>query len=161
MIGDVADKVLVEFETDVALFEGLVQRVEAFIDAQKRAENDIVERSAKLIEERERDEIARVLAAQEIERRLEPRAWVPPPVREMLEEGWVSALAAAQRSDGEASPAWHGLLQTMDTLLWSVEPKASAEDRKRLITILPGMLRSLNEGMERAGFPEDRRDTFF
>jgi hypothetical protein len=160
MIEEVVDKVLEEFETDVALFENLLARVEAFIDAQKRAENDIVERSAKLIEERERDEIARVIAAQEIGRRLEPRAWVPVAVRDMLEEAWVGALACAQRTEGEGSTAWHGLLRTMDDLLWSVEPKANADDRKRLITILPAMLRDLHEGMERAAYPEDRRTAF-
>ena len=160
MIEEVVDKILEEFETDVALFAGLVARVEGFIEAQKRAENDIVERSAKLIEERERDEIARVIAAQEIERRLEPRAWVPPVVRDMLEDAWVGALASAQRAEGEGSPAWHGMLRTMDDLLWSVEPKAAAEDRKRLITILPAMLRSIHDGLERAGFPEDRCDVF-
>ncbi|MFZ3321218.1 MAG: DUF1631 family protein, partial [Usitatibacter sp.] len=160
MIEEVVDKVLEEFETDVALFENLVARVDAFIEAQKRAENDIVERSAKLIEERERDEIARVIAAQEIARRLEARAWVPAPVRDMLEEAWVGALACAQRTEGEGSAAWHGVLRTMDDLLWSVEPKANADDRKRLITILPAMLRELHGGMERAAFPEDRRIAF-
>jgi hypothetical protein len=160
MIEEVVDKVLEEFETDVALFESLVARVEAFIEAQKRAENDIVERSAKLIEERERDEIARVVAAQEIARRLEARAWVPAPVREMLEYAWVGALASAQRSEGEGSPAWHALLRTMEDLLWSVEPKSSADDRKRLITILPGMLRDLGMGMERGEYPQDRRMMF-
>jgi hypothetical protein len=160
MIEEVVDKVLEEFETDVSLFEGLATRVEAFIEAQKRAENDIVERSAKLIEERERDEIARVIAAQEIARRLEARAWAPATVREMLEDAWVGALASAQRSDGEGSAAWHGMLRTMDDLLWSVEPKTSADDRKRLITILPSMLRELGEGMDRAAYPEESRTMF-
>ncbi len=160
MIEEVVDKVLEEFETDVALFESLVARVEAFIEAQRRAENDIVERSAKLIEERERDEIARVVAAQEIARRLEARTWVPTPVRDMLEDAWVGALASAQRTEGEGSAAWHGLLRTMDDLLWSVEPKASADDRKRLITILPAMLRDIGLGMERGAYPADRRMMF-
>ena len=160
MIEEVVDKVLEEFETDLVLFESLAARVEAFIEAQKRAENDIVERSAKLIEERERDEIARAIAAQEIARRLEARAWVPAPVREMLEEAWVGALASAQRSEGEGSPGWHALLRTMDDLLWSVEPKASAEDRKRLITILPAMLRDIGHGMERGSYAQERRIRF-
>ena len=127
MIEEVVDKVLEEFETDVALFENLVARVDAFIEAQKRAENDIVERSAKLIEERERDEIARVIAAQEIARRLEARAWVPAPVRDMLEEAWVGALACAQRTEGEGSAAWHGVLRHHGRL--AVERGAQGERR--------------------------------
>jgi len=49
---------------------------------------------------------------------------------------------------------------TMEDLLWSVEPKASAEDRKRLITMLPGMLKHLHAGMERGELSEERRSAF-
>jgi hypothetical protein len=160
MIAGVVERVLAEFETDIALFEALAQRVEAFIEEQRRAETEIVERSARLIEERERDEIARVLAEEEVARRLEARAWVPQPVREMLDETWVRALARVQRSDGEGSLAWQSLLTTMEDLLWSVEPKPIPDDRKRLVAMLPAMLRRIHEGMERGELAEDRRGVF-
>ena len=160
MITEVVDTVLAEFDTDIALFERLAARVEAYIEAQKRAERDIVERSAKLIEEREREEVARAIAGSEIGRRLEARAWVPAPIRDMLSDAWVRALARVQRSEGEGSNAWHGLLRTMDDLLWSVEPKASPDDRKRLITMLPGMLRELQSGMELGQLVDEGRNAF-
>ncbi|HST00591.1 MAG TPA: DUF1631 family protein, partial [Usitatibacter sp.] len=160
MITEVVDTVLAEFDTDIALFERLAARVEAYIEAQKRAERDIVERSAKLIEEREREEVARAIAGSEIGRRLEARTWVPAPIRDMLSDAWVRALARVQRSEGEGSNAWHGLLRTMDDLLWSVEPKVSADDRKRLITMLPGMLRELQSGMELGQLVDEGRNAF-
>jgi len=160
MITEVVDTVLAEFDTDIALFERLAARVEAYIEAQKRAERDIVERSAKLIEERERDEVARAIAASEIGRRLEARTWVPVPIREMLTDCWVRALAGVQKTEGEGSTGWHALLRTMDDLLWSVEPKVSADDRKRLITMLPAMLRELQQGMARAALAEEARNAF-
>lgn len=160
MITEVVDTVLAEFDTDIALFERLATRVEAYIEAQKRAERDIVERSAKLIEEREREELARAIAGSEIARRLEARTWVPAPIRDMLGDAWVRALARVQRSEGEGSSPWHALLRTMDDLLWSVEPKVSPDDRKRLITMLPGMLRELQGGMESGEFSEEARNAF-
>ena len=160
MITEVVDTVLAEFDTDIGLFERLAARVEAYIEAQKRAERDIVERSAKLIEERERDEVARAIAASEIGRRLEARTWVPLPIRDMLTDCWVRALAGVQKTEGEGSTGWHALLRTMDDLLWSVEPKVSADDRKRLITMLPAMLRELQQGMERAALAEEARNVF-
>jgi len=160
MISEVVDTVLAEFETDIGLFERLAARVEAYIEAQKRAERAIVERSAKLIEEREREELSRAIAAAEIARRLEPRTWVPAPIRDMLTDGWMRALARVQRSDGEGSAPWHALLRTMDDLLWSVEPKVSPDDRKRLITMLPAMLRELQDGMDRAELADAARNTF-
>jgi hypothetical protein len=160
MIEGVVDRVLAEFETDLALFEEMAQRVAAFIEQQKSAEGAIVERSARLIEERERDEIAREVAEQEVARRVESRAGVPPAVREMLNETWAQALARVHRSDGEGSAVWQAMLLTMEDLLWSVEPKVAAEDRKRLITMLPGMLRALQEGFERGGLDDHRRTVF-
>ena len=160
LIEGVVQSVLTEFDTDLALFEKLVARVEAFIEERKKAESSVVERSARLIEERERGEIARVVAEEEVARRLELRAWVAPPVREMLADAWVRALAQVQSTEGEGSPAWRALLQTMDDLLWSIEPKVAAEDRKRLVTMLPAMLKSLDEGLERATVGEAARDAF-
>jgi hypothetical protein len=160
LIEEVVDRVLEEFETDITLFETLAARVSAFIEERKNAETDVVERSALLMEERERDEIARLVAEDEVARRLAARAWVPPPVRDMLEETWVRAVARAQRAEGEKSPASQALLMTMDDLLWSVEPKASPDDRKRLITMLPGMLKNLHEGMDRGELAADGQDTF-
>jgi hypothetical protein len=160
MIEGVVDRVLAEFETDLALFEEMAQRVAAFIEQQKSAEGEIVERSVRLIEERERDEIARELAEQEVARRLESRAWVPPAVREMLNETWVRAMSRVHRSDGEGSAAWKAMLLNMEDLLWSVEPKVTADDRKRLITMLPGMLRTLHEGLERGELDASGRAIF-
>jgi hypothetical protein len=48
----------------------------------------------------------------------------------------------------------------MDDLLWSVEPKVSPDDRKRLVVMLPGMLRQLHHGLVRGGLPEPRREAF-
>ncbi len=160
MIEGVVDRVLAEFETDLALFEEMAQRVAAFIEQQKSAEGVIVERSARLIEERERDEIAREVAEQEIGRRLESRAGVPPAVREMLNETWVRSLARVHRSEGEGSAAWQAMLLGMEDLLWSVEPKVTPDDRKRLITMLPGMLRTLHEGLVRGELDAKGRGAF-
>jgi hypothetical protein len=160
MIESVVNRVLAEFETDLALFEEMAQRVAAFIEEQKSAEGAIVERSARLIEERERDEIAREVAELEIGRRLESRAGVPLAVREMLNETWVRALVRVHRSEGEGSSAWQAMLLGMEDLLWSVEPKVTPDDRKRLITMLPGMLRTLHEGLVRGELDAKGRGAF-
>ena len=159
-IAGTVDKVLSDFDTDLGLFESLCDGVAAFIQDQQRVESGIVERSARAIEERERAGIALALAEEEVERRLAPRAWVPAPVREMIVEAWVPALASAQRTEGEGSVAWNGLLATMEDLLWSVEPKTTAEERKRLVTLLPAMIKSLQEGMARGELAEERRNAF-
>ena len=160
LIGSVVDRVLAEFDTDLQLFESLVAQVEAFIEEQEAVEDDIVRRSAQLIESREREEIARLVAEEEVERRLGARSWVPLPVRGMLMQSWTRAFAAVQVTEGEGSPAWQGLVNTMEDLLWSVEPKVNADDRKRLVTMLPAMLRQIHEGLTRARMSDADRDVF-
>jgi hypothetical protein len=160
LVENVVDHILENFDTDLKLFESMVGRVEKFIEEQGVAEAEIVTRSARLIEAREREEIARLVGEEEVSRRLVARVWLPSAVREMLLDTWVTALASVHLAEGEGSPAWHALVHTMDDLLWSVEPKASAEDRKRLVVMLPGMLKRIHHGLARAAMPESARDSF-
>src|SRR5262249_43784885 len=131
LIESVVAQVLADFETDVGLFETQAARVAAFIEEQKRGDNEIVDRSARHIEEREREEIARVVATEEVERLIETHARVPVPVAQMLRDVWTTVLARTYRIEGEGSAMWTAQLETATDLLWSVEPKAQPEDRKR------------------------------
>jgi hypothetical protein len=160
MIDGVVDRVLDQFESDVSLFETLAAEVAGFLEARERVEDDIVQRSAHLVEARERREIAEAVAQSEVSRRLEARAWVPPAVRDMLLDAWARALAAVFLVEGEGSAPWQRLVLAMEDLLWSVEPKAAPEDRKRLLAMLPSMLREIQAGMQRAGMSEAERDAF-
>jgi hypothetical protein len=85
---------------------------------------------------------------------------VPGIVREMLNDTWVRALAKVHVTEGEGSPRWHALVATMSDLLWSVEPKVVAEDRKRLVTMLPGMLKQVQDTLTRGEMSTERRAIF-
>ncbi len=159
LVESVVQRILAEFDTDLALFESQLARVEEFIEERKRAEDQIVERSARLVEERERVEIARAFAEDEVERRLAVSPWVPLVVRDMLGTAWVRALASA-RGDGENSPAWQAHVKTMEDLVWSVEPKVQADDRKRLVAMLPALIKRLLEGLRRSEMEQAGRDAF-
>jgi len=161
LVEGVVATVLTEFESDLALFATQVARVEAFIAERRDVEASLVERSTRLLEERERREAAMGQARCEAERRIEGRAWVPAAVREMLTGPWVVALAEALLEQGVAGEPWQELVKAMDELVWSVEPKSAPEDRKRLVSTLPGMLARIAKGMERAGMTREARDAFF
>ena len=149
LVERVVQRVLDEFVTDQQVFEKVAGDVAAFIDERHREEAGLVERSARLIEEREREEDARLAAHDAVTRRLGAREWVPPVVRAMLQQTWIAALARVHRTEGEQSATWQELVATAEELLWSVEPKHDADDRKKLVTMLPGMLKRLHAGMER------------
>ena len=160
MIDGVVDRVLANFDSDFLLFDALAAEVAQFLLGRQRLEEDIVQRSAQLVEARERREIAEAVACAEVNRRLDLRPWVPPPVRDMLLGEWAAALAAVVLSEGEGSSAWRRLVLAMEDLLWSVEPKALPDDRKRLLAMLPAMLREIHFGLQRSGATDERRDGF-
>ena len=159
LVESVVQRVLDEFETDLAVFETQLKRVDEFIEERKRAEEQIVERSARLVEERERVEIARAFVEDEVERRLAVSPWVPAVVRDMLGTAWVDALVAA-RSEGEGSSAWQRYVKTFEDLVWSVEPKVQADDRKRLVAMLPALIKSIVEGLRRSQMDDAERTAF-
>ncbi|MCW5592230.1 MAG: DUF1631 domain-containing protein [Burkholderiales bacterium] len=159
-LGHVVGRVLAEFDDELALFSELAAEMEAFLAGQDEAEEAIVARTARLVEERERREIARVLAEDEVDRRLAAREGVPEAVRAMLGDAWVRTLARAHVEHGEDSEPWRSLVDTMDELLWSVEPKARAEDRRRLVAGIPALVASLQSGLVRAGVDQAMRDAF-
>jgi hypothetical protein len=159
-LGHVVGRVLAEFDDDLCLFTELADEMEAFLARQDAAEDAIAARTARLVEERERREIARILAEEEVDRRLAAREWVPEAVHAMLEDAWVRSLAKTHLEHGEGSAPWRSMLDTMDELLWSVEPKASAEDRRRLVAGIPALVAGLQAGLAGAGVEEAMRDAF-
>jgi hypothetical protein len=151
--------VLEEFDTDLELFEKQVARVNAFIVQQGRAEAEVVERSR----------VHRGARARRDRPHRRRRGGRAPPAGSRLGAAAGTRHAAgavgprARRghlAEGEGSPAWQSLLHAMDDLLWSVEPKSTPDERKRLVVMLPGMLRRLHEGFARAALPDAERDQF-
>lgn len=157
---DVVHGILGDFDIDMALFASMAAMVETYAAANEEADAHLVQRASFIVEARERRDAARATGAAEVMRRLQARAFVPAPVREMLAHDWVNALADVSLAEGEGTPAWHRLVLTMEDLLWSVEPKAAAADRRRLITSLPAMIAEVGEGLARAGTPPARRVAF-
>jgi hypothetical protein len=48
----------------------------------------------------------------------------------------------------------------MDDLIWSIKPKHTLEERKRLVAMQPTLLSNLRSGMERLSVPATERDDF-
>ena len=154
-------RVLDEFDTDVALFATLVGELDVFLAGESQAEDALVQRAARLMEAREREEIARLAAEAQVDARIAARDHVAEPVRVMLEDAWARALARVGAAEGEGSPRWNVLLETVDELLWSLDPKATAEDRRRLVNGLPSLLATLHEGLALAEVDDETREAFF
>jgi hypothetical protein len=148
------------FDAELAPFDAAADRLAGFLAARTRAEDEGARPLIQAIAQREAADAPRRAAQEEVVRRLRARLWVPAPVRTMLLGAWARALAADYREHGEGSAVWHERVRTMDDLLWSVEPKASPEGRRRLGGILPALIQALVQGLRRAEAGESERDDF-
>jgi len=74
-----------------------------------------------------------------------------------LRHTWVRVIACGYDAGGENGPAWQAGVNTLEELLWSVEAKPTPEQRARLRTLLPDLLRKLDAGMAQVALPHAAR----
>lgn len=71
---------------------------------------------------------------------------------------WPEVLAHALINDGEQADTTRGLLTVVPDLLASLAPLRSEDDRRRLVTAVPGLVQRLQQGMARIATPPSQRD---
>ena len=72
-------------------------------------------------------------------------------LRRFLLGPWSQLLAESILQSGESGEPTLRYTQTVDDLLWSLNPPAHPASRQRLVKLLPGLLAQLHEGMARVG----------
>jgi len=144
MCAALVERVLGEFDQDISLFEDLLAELDGYLEKERNRAYLEEEKSTRLVQGKERLQLARQLAHKEVERRTGSTV-LPPFVNHFLEQYWQNLLLVRFMVDGEESILWKQALATMDNLVWSVRPKGAAE-RERLVKLLPGLLASLRAG---------------
>lgn len=156
----IVDRVHGEFDTDVTLFEQMIVEFEEFLRARETANADIIEQSARAMHEREKREMARLVAQAECEQRAS-QADLPAPVAAILKGPWSRVLERVYLRDGGRNARFLEALETAEQLVWSVTPKVDASQRRDLVAALPLLLRRLQEGLDIASVEKEDRDRFF
>lgn len=159
-VDDLIQRVLNDFNDDVGIFAELMQDLEQYLVAEKKRTDELTGFSARIVHHREQQEIARIMAHEEIRRRIHT-PMLPEVIGSFLIGCWEAVLAAGYAQAGEEGSPWNQSLETMDKLIWSVAPKRVAEDRKQLVSLLPGLLKRLQDGMTQVSLPDAERDQFF
>lgn len=119
-----------------------------------------LEQSQRVAEERSQRESARATAEAAVVARTADHP-LPPEVRQMLEQTWPQVMMRAFARGGEESPAWQEAISTVEELVWSLAPKTTSDERNRMLSVLPHLLRRLQEGINTVGLDPATRDRFF
>ena len=158
-VESIVHTVLDEFADDIWLFDRLRQDLERFLaDEERRAEANI-QSSAEEVNQRDRQQIALVVARAEIERRLEMQP-APSFLAAFLRDKWIGTVTQLYLSAGEDSDAWTAALSMLDDIIWSVQPKRHADDRKKLVAMLPHLLKRLHAGLQNVVWEPGQREQF-
>jgi hypothetical protein len=155
----IIEVVLDGFDKDTEIFSSQLAALRAFLAAEEAQVTETASRLRSEVELEERRALAGELVEGEIQRH-EGRPDLPDLIRDFLDRIWRVVLTDAYVRSGETGQAWKDATATMDDLAWSVIPKASAEERRRLLELLPGLLAGLRRGLAAVDM-EEEWDGFF
>ncbi|HQU16518.1 MAG TPA: DUF1631 domain-containing protein [Gammaproteobacteria bacterium] len=151
-------RVLQEFESDVTIFEAVLEEFMAATTVSEPASQAVEDAGAP--PPRDPVELARERVREEVLQRIGSRE-IPARVMALLRDAWAEVLTEVLLTDGVDSAAWRNGLEVVDRVLWSIAPKAGYEERKRLIDAIPGLLRGLREGLVRVSVSSKELSAYF
>jgi hypothetical protein len=156
-------RVLTEFENDLALFVDLLREFTEFLFESEQQAQVRVEPVAEQERTGESWEQALEQADELIHERIQALSAeqaVAPFLLPFLTTQWREVMARAWMDEATRAENYAQATKTMEQLIWSIQPKTSAEERRELVAILPDMVRHLNLGLDTIEWNGKPRATF-
>ncbi|MDQ2078300.1 DUF1631 domain-containing protein [Marinimicrobium sp. ABcell2] len=147
----VVQTVLSDFETDMGIFERLLQDFRAFLEKDKRRAQILEQRTldaedGKARSERARAEVNVALA------RITEGVQVPVEAEQLLREAWANVMFITCLKQGADGEAWQQVCEIAEQLVWSVSAPMDKNNRKELLRVVPRLLPKLRAGLEGISF---------
>jgi len=155
----VVQQVQERFDRDLGLFDQLLGEFDAFIAEMPTREADPVARAKRALEEAEKREVLIINTTIQVRRAFE-HVELEQYLRDFLVGPWVQALVNATLRDEQTPGFSKAFRQVIHDMVWSVQPKMSADERKRLVALIPVMTRVLRDGMSMIQMTESEQQNF-
>ncbi len=159
-VEQIVQSILSKYEDGLDVFTDALRDFQAYLAEEKQLSDQLTSRSAQFLRNREQLEIGRVVAHDTVMASLLDQP-TPQPIRDFLLGHWENRLARLHADKGESSPEWQDGVTTMSELLWSLTPKTDKDERRKLIDLLPRLLKRLDAGIQALGLDKTLRDAFF
>lgn len=153
-------EVLQKFDKDVAIFEKLLGEFENFVGDISPRDSDPVARAKRALEEAEKREILAINTTIQVRRAFE-KVELEPYLRDFLIGPWVQVLVTATLRDEQTPGFSKRFREAIHDMVWSVQPKASADDRRRLVELIPNLSRVMRDGLALIRMAEREQNEFF
>jgi hypothetical protein len=152
--------VLEKFDKDISIFEKLLAEFDNFVGEVSPRDNDPVSRAKRALEEAEKREILAINTTIQVRRAFE-RVELEPYLREFLIGPWVQVLVTATLREVQTPGFSKSFRESIHEIVWSVQPKATSDERKRLVTLIPNLSRVLRDGLSLIRMSERDQQNFF
>jgi hypothetical protein len=156
----IVERVQTDFDQQLEFFNEMVDELDSFIkEEQKLSSRELAGPIAEAMRQ-ERMAQAQKKAERDVALRVETGE-VAGFVEHFLEGQWTQVLALAYSVQETKPHAIEHAIKAMDLLIWSVKPKTSPEERKKLITRLPALLSLINAWLNAVKWDGAERVKFF
>jgi hypothetical protein len=153
-------EVLQKFDKDFAVFEKLLGEFENFVGEISPRDSDPVARAKRALEEAEKREILAINTTIQVRRAFE-KVELEPYLRDFLVGPWVQVLVTATLREEQTPGFSKRFREAIHDMVWSVQPKASADDRRRLVELIPNLTRVMRDGLALIHMAEREQNDFF
>lgn len=157
-IEDSVTKIQTEYTGEVEFFEQLKKEFRSFRAREAAKTRQLEQRILKNKESENRLDDIRELVSQKIEERILGRD-LHPFVVDLLETHFHKFMVMLVQKEGPGSNAWKQSVNTIDVLLWSVQPHEQEGDRNRLATVNPRLLNNLRKALRITQLDAERVDS--
>lgn len=160
-IEHVVERVLSEFQSNITLFEELLNEFKQFTDLESRRGQLIEQRTKDSERGKAATELAKKAAETVINTVFQSKLFsvqeIPACVVTLLQDGWSRVMILDYLKLGDESLEWKGHQQFIYDLVWSVCPTSDGSDaRAKLLQLIPPLMDRLHQGLEEASFDDFR-----
>lgn len=156
----VVNRVLNEFNGyNLDLFTTLEQSFGRYLQEELQRAELVEKRVLQSAQGQARMEQARRVINQLINDRLQGKT-LPSVVIDMLDGPWRILMLQILLRHGRDADPWRNCLQTVDDLIWSIQPANAAMDRERWVKLIPLLLKNICSGLESIRHPGIEVDKF-
>jgi exonuclease VII small subunit len=156
----IVQHILDNFQDDVGIFDSAREQLQGVVAEHDRQVEVETRAVAEKVEQTENLAVAKTAAEDEVKVRVQAHK-LPGAVLEFLVEHWLRYLLLAHAKSGRGGADWKDAVEVMDRLIWSVEPKSTPEERRKLAAIVPALVRQIIAGLQALGAANEVRERFF
>jgi len=146
----IVHQLLNDFDDNLQVFDELLGDFQGFVQTEQRRRQLVEQRVRDAEEGRARAELARREVRQALDDLIGERRL--PEVTVKLLEAWSNVLVLLHLKHGVESEEWSQSLTLAQDLIWSVQPEEEPEARRKLLQLIPVLVKGIREGLATTSF---------